>query len=66
VALSLEREPQGLRLTLAERDHSLERLRSDLARVRKNARDPIDEVASTAAAVCDLGRRVVTTETATA
>lgn len=43
--LTLERELPGLRLTLAERDHSLERLRSDLARERDNARDHGDEVA---------------------
>ena len=43
--LSLERELQGLRLTLAERDHSLERLRGDLVRERENVRDHVDDVA---------------------
>jgi molecular chaperone GrpE (heat shock protein) len=43
--LSLERELQGLRLTLAERNHSLQRLRSDLTRERGSAQDHVDEVA---------------------
>lgn len=43
--LALERELQGLRLTLAERDRSLKQLRGDLARERENARNHVDELA---------------------
>ncbi len=43
--LALERELQELRLTLAERDHSLKRLQGNLARERDSARDHVDEVA---------------------